>query len=46
MCKSLPCRPSDSSTNCVFTNGVGAAVGTTCDSGKVTGEIKFFNKSK
>ena len=41
MCTALPCRPTDISTSCVFTNGVGAAVGTTCDSGKV----KSLNKS-
>lgn len=36
MCESLLCRKSSSDTGCSFYWGVGAAEGTTCDSGKVS----------
>lgn len=39
MCSSLPCRVSGDTNACSFVNGKGAAIGTTCDSGKV----KKFN---
>lgn len=35
MCTSLACRKSDTETSCNYFPGIGAAEGTTCDSGKV-----------
>lgn len=35
MCTTLSCRKSEADTTCSFTQGIGAAEGTTCDSGKV-----------
>ena len=35
MCTALPCRSNASSSACVSTEGIGAAVGSTCDSGKI-----------
>ena len=35
MCTSLPCRTSATTTTCVFTDGIGAAIGSTCSSGKI-----------
>ena len=35
MCSALACRISSTDNSCVFTNGFGAAEGTTCHSGRV-----------
>ena len=35
MCSSLACRTGFNQTGCTLTPGLGAAYGTTCDSGKV-----------
>jgi hypothetical protein len=35
MCTSLACRISDTVEQCTFINGIGAAIGTTCEYGKI-----------
>ncbi len=43
MCNALSCRISSTSVECTSKLGIGAAEGTTCDSGKVKIVILQFN---
>ena len=44
MCSALNCRISDTNSTCTSILGLGAAIGTPCDSGKVLKNQKFSFK--